>query len=313
MKLSRYISTALLVLAQAIFCVSCEDERAIPDAKPGTGTGGGGGSTEVVVSTEPAPAPNKVVAHRGGSTECGQPDNSRASLKYAQFLKCYASECDIYWTKDNNIVIAHADGSCKINGLHPWEATLDEIRKAGVLKNGETIPTLEDFLDIVMVEGRCTKLWLDIKNITSPSTLTDYPIKAVQRACEIIKSRKAEKWCEFICTGNTTVGRAAAACMAAYNIPVGWMANLDPASHKGYGYSWANLSTTYMNPYGTGSRTITEFVNAGMEFSVFNVDKAKGDGNAVYSEEAVNYYVSQYPKLKAICTNYPQWLISKIK
>ncbi len=264
---------------------------------------------EVTVPNEPAECTNKIVAHRGGSFECGHPDNSIASLKYAMSLKLYASECDIYWTKDNKIVVGHATGDYKINGLVTWEHTLAELQAAGRLSNGERLPSLEDFLDVVMTEGSCTRLWLDIKN-TSP---TDYAVKAVQRACEIIKEKKAENFCEFICTGNTTVARSAAACMKAYNIPVGWMANKAPSDHKAAGFTWANISAkSYMTPY--GSRSVEEFVKAGMQISVFNVDKSGSkDGNAVTSDSDVNYYIKNYSSLKGICTNYPSWLKSKLK
>lgn len=289
---------------------SCSNKIEIPQPK--------GGENEQqqddkpgIYTTEPAPCDNKVVAHRGGARESGNPDNSRASLKYTMSLKCYAMECDIYWTKDNNVIIGHATDTYFINGLKPWEHTLTEIRKAGVLKNGETIPNLEDFLEIVQVEGNCTKLVLDIKNLDG--SLTAYPIKAVQRACEIIKERKAEKFCEFICTGNETVAAAAANCMVVYGIPVGWMANKNPAGHKAKGFNWANLSAkSYMTPYGDGERTIDEFKNAGMQISVFNIDLTAGDGNAVYSEEAVNYYINRYSDLRFICTNYPKWMLSKL-
>ncbi len=304
----------LATAAMLFFCSSCEkNNRDIPTPKEGTETPGEE-PVDVDIDFTIAECTNKIVAHRGGSSECGAPDNSRASLRYAMQLKCYGSECDIYWTKDNNVVIGHADAECKINGYHPWEATLEQIRKAGVLKNGEQVPSLEEFLDIVMVKNNCTKLVLDIKSITSPSTLTEYPIKAVQRACEIIKARHAEPWCEFICTGNTTVARAAAACQASYKIPVGWMGNQTPATHKAYGFYWANMnSANYMTPYGKGDKTIDQFVNAGMEISIFNVDMKSGDGNAVYSEDAVAYYVSQYPRLRFLCTNYPSWLLAKVK
>ncbi len=292
---------------------SCEKPD-IPQPKPievpDEEDNNGGGSSNLV--TEPAACNNKVVAHRGGSRESNNPDNSRAGLRYTMSLGCYAMECDIYWTKDNNVVIAHATDTYYVNGLKPWEHTILELRKAGKLKNGEELPTLEEFLDIVQVEGNCTKLCLDIKNLDG--TLTDYPVKAVQRACEIIREHKAEKFCEFICTGNETVARQAAACMTVYGIPVGWMANKTPAEHKAKGFKWANLSAaSYMSPYGDGPRTIDEFKNAGMEISVFNVDRQSGDGNAVFSEEAVNYYISRYADLRCICTNYPDWLLKKLK
>lgn len=303
MSFKRFISafaTAALVLAAA----GCKggvniDPKPTPKPEP-TPTPGH--------VTEPAACDNKIVAHRGGSSECGAPDNSRQSLKYAMSLKLYASECDIYWTKDNQIIIGHATADYKLNGLVVWEHTLAEIQKAGTLKNGETLPTLEDFLDIVMVEGNCTRLCLDIK-ATSPA---DYAVKAVQRACEIIKAKEGQKFCEFICTSNSTTAIAAAACMQAYGIPVGWMANAKPSDHKAKGFTWANLSAkSYMAPY--GNRTIDEFVKAGMEISVFNVDKAGStDGNAVTSDADVQYYVDNYKNLRCICTNYPKWLKSKL-
>lgn len=298
-----------LFTACAIAVLSCSKVE-IPQPKTGPG-GNEEEQPEGEFTTEPATCTNHVVAHRGGSRESGIPDNSRAGLKYTMSLKCYAMECDIYWTKDNNVIIAHATDTYYVNGLKPWEHTLTEIRKAGMLANGETIPVLEDFLDIVQVEGNCTKLCLDIKNLDG--SLTAYPIKAVQRACEIIKSRKAEKFCEFICTGNETVAAGAANCMTVYGIPVGWMANKAPAGHKAKGFSWANLSAkSYMTPYGDGERTIDEFKNAGMQISVFNIDRQAGDGNAVYDDAAVNYYVGRYADLRFICTNYPKWLLSKL-
>lgn len=310
MKTHGLFAIALLALACMVAVPSCQKPD-IPQPKP---VDKPDDETPVDIDrpTEPAACANRVVAHRGGSRETGMPDNSRASLRYTMSLKCYAMECDIYWTKDNNIIIAHAQNTYFVNGLKPWEHTVEEIRKAGKLSNGEEVPTLSDFLDMVQVEGNCTKLCLDIKNLDG--NLTAYPVNAVKRSCEIIKERHAEKFCEFICTSNETVAKAAATCKSAYSIPVGWMANKAPANHKAMGYSWANLSAaSYMSPYGEGSRTIDEFKNAGMEISVFNIDKQSGDGNAVYSDEAVNYYVSRYDDLRFICTNYPSWLLSKLQ
>lgn len=300
----------LLVVAFVFSCCSKVDSFAGKQTKPEDHEDPGGDQT---ATFELAPCTNRIVAHRGGASECGSPDNSRASLGYAIKLKLYASECDIYWTKDNEIIIAHASDTYFVNGLRPYESTLEQIRRAGKLSNGEEIPTLGEFLDLVMVSGNCTKLWLDIKNYDG--NLTQYPIKAVQRACEIIKERHAEKCCEFICTANKTVAITAAGCMQAYGIPVGWMAPSSPAAHKSYGFTWANLSAkTHLNSLsgGSGNLTIDQFLSAGMQISVFNVDSKAGDWNAVFSSEAVDYFVRNYARMKAICTNYPKWLLSKV-
>ncbi len=312
-KAFKTLLAAALIAVSAAAVLSCEKPDIplpkpieVPEPEPTPGPDESG------TVTEPAACSNRVVAHRGGARESGNPDNSRAGLKYTMSLKCYDMECDIYWTKDNNVVIAHATDTYFINGLKPWEHTLLELPRAGKLNNGEELPTLEEFLDIVQVKDNCTRLCLDIKNLDG--TLTEYPIKAVQRSCEIIKERKAEKFCEFICTGNETVARSAAACMVAYGIPVGWMANKGPSAHKAMGFNWANLSAvSAMKDYGSGTHTIKEFKDAGMDFSVFNSDNASGDGNAVYSEAAINYYISNYDQLRFICTNYPNWMLMRLK
>lgn len=294
-----------MVAATAVFATSCEKDN-WPDqpdwstiTPPDQPTG---------PSEKPAECDNIVVAHRGGSTECGQPDNSIASLTYAMENGCYGSECDIYWTKDNNVIVAHADSQCCVNGYHPWEATLAEIRKAGNLKNGEPIPTLEEYIDKVMEKkpdgtAYCTRLWLDIKNITKPSTLTEYPIAATRRACEIITEKGAQNFVEFICTGNATVMAASFTYANAAGVNIGWMANQDVKIYISKGYKWANLSVEYMNDgTHTGARTIREFTDKGVAFSVFGIN----------TDADMNYYVNQSANLKAISTDYPVRLLKKM-
>lgn len=294
-----------MVAATAAFAVSCEKDNwsAQPDWSQ---------ITPPDQPTAPGDAPsecdNIVVAHRGGSTECGQPDNSIASLTYAMERGCYGSECDIYWTKDNNVIVAHADSQCCVNGFHPWEATLEQIRNAGKLKNGEIIPTLEEYIDKVMEKKKdgtsyCTRIWLDIKNITVPSTLTEYPIKATQRACEIIVEKKAQNFVEFICTGNATVMAAAFIYANNAKINIGWMANRAAKDYKSLGYTWSNMSVDNMNVgTHTGARTIQEFNDQNIAFSVYGVN----------SDEDMTYFANRSASLKAISTDYPRKLLNKM-
>jgi len=304
----KKLSILLMVAATAVFAASCEKDNWSdqPDwntiTPPDQPTG---------PSEKPSECDNIIVAHRGGSAEAGAaaPDNSIAALIYAMELGCYASECDIYWTKDNNVIVAHADGQCCVNGVHPWEATLDEIRKRGNLSNGEPVPTLEEYIDKVMEKKKdgtayCTRLWLDIKNITYPSTLTLHPIKATQRACEIIVEKGAQNFVEFICTGNLIVMDASFAAANNAGLNIGWMANRAVNEYTSRGYKWANLSLEYMNDgTHTGARTIKEFTDKGLAFSVYNAD----------TETDMNYYISHSDKMKAICTNYPKKLLDKYR
>ncbi len=321
MKITKFLFAALvpLLLAGVSACGTDDPAPEPPVTKNPTPDPGPGadpdtpdnpddpipGPDEPGVPPEPAVCNNIVVAHRGGAKELGEtmPDNSIASLEYAQSLGCYASECDIYMTTDRHVIVAHVDGDGKVNGYYPFMATLEELRAAGTLSNGEQIPTLEEYLDHAMKPGSCTRLWLDIKNVTKPSTLTDYPVDACKIACEIIAAKKAEKWVEFICTGNETVMQHCAPVASKHGINIGWMANRDVTEYKARGYTWANMNVKNMtDATHSGPRSVDEFVNEGLDISVYNVDKPKN----------MRYYIERIDKMKAICTNYPALLLQEM-
>lgn len=249
----------------------------------------------------PVPCDNRIVAHRGGSWECGYPDNSLAALSYAMDLGCYASECDFYITKDNRIVMTHAtEDSCYVEGAHPWEQTLDEIRSKGILENGEPYPTLEDFLDKVMVKGNCTRLWLDIKRtFDGPgASRPEYAIAAAKRSCEIIRERHAEAFVEFICSGVPPIMDSCVLYAREAGIPIGWMAGKPAEEYERRGYDWINLNLWHSTLYGK-ERTIGEFLARDIDISVYVVDNPN-------EEEYIAPYLSQ---LKAITTGYPKRML----
>ena len=53
---------------------------------------------------------------------------------------------------------------------------------------------------------------------------------------------------------------------------------------------------------GDGGRAIEEFNKAGVDVSVFNAD----------DDVTMDYYIAYASKMKAICTNYPKKLLSKM-
>lgn len=265
---------------------------------------------------KPAACTNTIVAHRGGSAECGLPDNSIASLKYAMECGCYGSECDIYWTKDDNIVVAHANSDCKVNNIQPWTATLAELRAAGRLSNGEELPSLEEFISTVMADGSCTRLVLDIKKIDKPFAQTEYVINAAKRACEIVTEMGAKHFVELLCTGfNNDVMKIAHGYARKADLPIGMNSGKSGAEYSTLGFGWANLAAAGnmgAAAGGSGTRTVEEYEKAGVALSVYNVDRQSGDGNAVYAEAAVDYYVANYARFRTLCSNYPRWLIGRI-
>lgn len=249
----------------------------------------------------------KVVAHRGGSAECKLPDCSVASLKYAISQNCYASESDIVLTGDKDILICHPDGNGRVNGLDPGTHTLAEIRAAGNLSNGEHIPTLTDFLKIVMdkeLNPNGMKLWLDVKRFDDAGR----SINACLRASEIIAGANAQNYCEFLIpTGEDIFMAVRDKVINDYKINIAWMTCTKPAKYadpKDYGKVWAQLAYRKIlgdNP--ESSYRPSDYFNAGLPLSIYGADDDKTMADVI----------PYYPKLKAIFTNYPAKLISKLR
>ena len=195
--------------------------------------------------------------------------------------------------------MAHANSECKINGRYPWESTLAEIQAAGKLSNGETVPSLEDYIRAAMVKGSKTKICLDVKAITKPTSHDTEAVKACERACEIIKELEAEAWCEFICSGRTNITKNCAKYANAAGIAIGAMGDFSASQYKSYGYTWHNRD----KGYGISESEVNTYLNAGLQVSVFTLD----------SDADWQLISSYWQKLKGITTNYPKKMLAKTR
>lgn len=292
------IQDYLTILFSCLVLVSCSAEESDP-VDPGNSPG------QVEQLQRPKKANNKVVAHRGGAMEKKCPDNSLEALNYAIELGCYASEIDAYITKDNQVIVAHADSGDKVNGFYPWEATYAEITAAGKLANGETIPKLEDYLERVLEAGTIM-LWIDIKTIASlpQSEGNEYSSICAERASEIVRKMKANHFVEFIVGRSDVLKRTINASKGDWFC--GYMnADMSPSSFQQNGFNWANFSISsifYNNGAIKGNYTINDYVKSGIRVSVYNVD----------SDDNRSWYISNMDKLHAITTNYPKILLETI-
>ncbi|WP_286846706.1 MULTISPECIES: glycerophosphodiester phosphodiesterase [unclassified Proteiniphilum] len=292
LKIIRAFFLCLLLL-------SCSPEESDP-VDPGNSPG------QVGQLRRPKKANNKVVAHRGGSMEKKCPDNSIEALNYAIDIGCYASEADVYITKDNHVIVAHTDREDKINGLHPWKATYAQIIAAGKLANGETIPRLEDYLKRVLDAGTIM-LWIDIKSIASlpQSEGNEYSSRCAERTSEIVREMKANHFVEFIVGRAEVLKRTINASRGDWSC--GYMnTSMSPSSFQQNGYNWANFSISsifYNNGEVKGNYTIDDYAKNGVRISVYNVDT---DNNRAW-------YISNIDKLYAITTNYPKILLDEIR
>lgn len=131
----------------------------------------------------------KVIAHRGYWDCEGSAQNSIAALNKAHEVGAYGSEFDVCLTADGIPVVNHDDS---IQGFC-IETSLYEQIKDLKLKNGETLPTLEEYL-IQGQQNRGTQLILEIK----PHKRVVNEDRAVTAILALVQQYQLEDQVEYI-------------------------------------------------------------------------------------------------------------------
>ncbi len=133
---------------------------------------------------------NQVIAHRGAWKKNKLPENSIASLKEAIRLKCFGSEFDVHLTLDSVLVINHDP---TFLGMPIAKSTFAQLLTKK-LSNGETIPTLEQYLKAGLNQKK-TKLILELKPQNMGKDRDEY---MTEKALQLVKKLKAQEWVEYI-------------------------------------------------------------------------------------------------------------------
>lgn len=139
-----------------------------------------------------------AIAHRGAYGS-GDKENSRESLKEALKNNYYGSETDVWMTKGGRLMVNHNPDR---NGDPIRELTYAQC-KDFTIGNGETMPTLDDFLKIMQETTSPTKLIIEIKEakkITgeSESARIQYNKNAAEKTVELVKQYGVEDKVEYI-------------------------------------------------------------------------------------------------------------------
>ena len=132
----------------------------------------------------------QVIAHRGFWKHEGAAQNSRASLQYALDLNVYGSETDVWLTADGHIMVNH---DATFDGVELEKATYEQCKNL-TLKNGEKMPELKDFLQILKQHESRTKLIIEIKKHSTPERNRE----AARQAVAEVKRYGVEDKVEYI-------------------------------------------------------------------------------------------------------------------
>lgn len=131
----------------------------------------------------------KVIAHRGYWKTEGSAQNSIRSLERANEIKVYGSEFDVHLTADNVPVVFHDN---KIQGKNIQTTPYAELKDLK-LPNGETLPTLEQYLDKAKTLKK-TKLIFELKSHATPQRDRE----AAKIVTDMVNGKKLTKRTEYI-------------------------------------------------------------------------------------------------------------------
>ncbi|MFQ7387238.1 MAG: hypothetical protein ACLRM8_06325 [Alistipes sp.] len=192
-----------------------------------------------------------------------------------------------------------------MNDLKPWEHTLDELR-AGASSQRRAAA---DVGGVYRRGAPCRNDAALARRETDRGGRRDLntaeSVKACSRACEIIREKKAQHFCEFIVSGNAAIWAGCYSAAQLAGIKVGWMSYsapsaISPISIRG------RTSTTRTSlpaaPVSNPKHPLQSYLDAGVALSVYNAD----------TDPEMTYVLKYYPKMKAVCTNYPAKLLGRI-
>jgi len=131
---------------------------------------------------------NKVIAHRGAWKNHAGSENSITSLKDAIKIGCEGSEFDVWLSSDDEIVVSHDP---HIGGKAVEETSLAELQTVQ-LKNGDRVPTLEEFIKVAMDQHNM-RLVVEMK----PSGKGKGELLATKTVA-MIHAMKAQAWVYYI-------------------------------------------------------------------------------------------------------------------
>ncbi|WP_047417371.1 family 16 glycosylhydrolase [Cellulophaga sp. Hel_I_12] len=134
-------------------------------------------------------ANNPVIAHRGAWKAKNLPENSIAALKQAIELGCTGSEFDVRMTLDSILIVTHDPD---YQGLIIEENTYATLAEQ-TLTNGETLPTLKDYILAGMDNNPGTGLVCELK----PSKIEGRNVLMAEKAVALVAELNAEPYISY--------------------------------------------------------------------------------------------------------------------
>ncbi len=223
----------------------------------------------------------KVIAHRGYWTAPGSAQNSIDALAKADSVGCFGSEFDVWMTSDSVLVVDH-DGW--ING-YSVQSTPAEIICAQKLKNGETVPTLEQYFEEALKHPNL-RLICEMKVATSRHQESEM----AKKICEMAKKFGLEDRIDYITfsrDGMLNLMKYAHKGAEVYFLTGDYV----PQQLKHFGAAGADYGIWIFQKY---PEWVKEIHDLGMKVNVWTVDDEAGMKWCI--DNGVDFITTNYPE-----------------
>lgn len=229
----------------------------------------------------------QIIAHRGHHSVAGAEENSMAALRAALDEGLYATECDVNMTSDGELVVVHGPWLGEKGDpdrLNIQRSDLATIRSKR-LKNGEPVPTLEEYLDEVAKSSSSTRLIIEIKDHATPQIETE----VVRKVVAMVKARKLHDRVDYIAFRQHVCNELVR--LTPSGTSVSYLGgNLTPEYVKGLGYTGISYSVEALKRV---PRWIDEAQRLGLSVNIWTVNSAEDAQWAV--SKGVDYITTDKP------------------
>ncbi len=241
------------------------------------------------IETHPKPLPvdNNIVAHRGAYKKNGAPQNSLAAFQDAIDMRLFGIECDIHLTKDKKLVVYHDP---VYNDLDIDKSTYEGLKASGTLANGEDLPLFDNFVKKAL-EGKYTKIWVDVKLHTDQYGGPESSADACVAAMEIARKYQAEHFVCFLITNQFVMYRAMDASQG--NFALAFQSSDAASTYRTRGFGWA--SQPYGNFYPDNVEKLNEFKALGIKMNIYNCDNV--NNARWFVQQGVDQIASNDPEM----------------
>lgn len=229
------------------------------------------------MATFVASAQPKVVAHRGYWQTEGSAQNSIRALVKADSIGCHASEFDVWITADDVLVVNHDP---QINGLDIETGKSKKLLKCR-LSNGETLPTLDAYLETAK------RLSIDLVLELKPHKEKAREDLAIGKILQMIKDKGLESRVTYI----TFSRNAFDGFVARSGRPVFYLNGVAPSVLKEIGGTGPDY---HVNEFRKYPDWVGEFKRLGMPINVWTVDSDVDLGWCI--EHDVDYVTTNRPE-----------------